>query len=81
MSQVRTSKFRTVKEVSYRRAVVQQVKRRVASARKPSRRRARMAPELKGLMWLASAAMLLVGVMLYPFQPLRRSSVVRSSRG
>jgi hypothetical protein len=62
------SQVRTVKRVSYRRAVVQQVKRRVASARKPSRRRARMAPELKGLMWLASAAMLLVGVMLYPFQ-------------
>lgn len=37
--------------------------------RKPSpRRRARMAPELKRLIWIVSAAMLTVGVLLYPFE-------------
>lgn len=68
MTQARTINKRSAP----RRAPAPQVKRRVQPRlqRKvtPRRRRARMTPELKGLLCFVAAAMLLVGVLLYPFQ-------------
>lgn len=66
------TQVRTIKRSTPRRATAPQVKRHVHPqlhekvARR--RRRARMTPELKGLVCFVSAAMLLVGVLLYPFQ-------------
>ena len=61
---------RTIKRSAPRHSPAAQAKRRLEPRRKvaPRRRRARMTPELKGLLCFVAAAMLLVGVLLYPFQ-------------
>jgi len=59
-----------MKRKSYRRVLAPepQLKRRLQAGRKRRPRRRRMAPELKRLIWLALAAMLVFGVLLYPFE-------------
>ena len=61
---------RIMKRKSYRRipTPAPQLKRRLQPRRKRSPRRRRMAPELKRLIWIALAAILVFGVLLYPFE-------------
>ena len=64
------SRPRTMKRSSRRRffAPAPQVKRRLQPRLKRRPRRRRMAPELKRLIWIALAAMLVLGALLYPFE-------------